>query len=419
MGMASLRVANVPDIVTGLEPDMIRQEVEAALPDIYRILTTPAEGCVSAPVELAAPPASIEQFQGMDQFEALRDMNTTFLKNQWGDGFPVEPPTRQAVEAMLTGTSRNPQEVIAVIQPGFGVATVEKIAINAVMAGCRQPACLRVLIAAVQAITSSTYPIRSLASSSGPYGAMLVINGPIAKELEINSGRCAMGPGYASRVNTALGRAMRLILMNIAHAYPGTGNDPDTIGSARKYSQCVAENEAASPWEPFHVENGFGPNTSTVTILCNRGEVDASDEESDTAEGVLDSIAYYSCVPQFGAYMVSRHGDNDHRPHIFVLMAPEHAELIARHGGWSKQAVRTYLHNQAKMPTERYLKRLNKRPEILRPEWRWVLKADPNTWMPMVESADYFHILVVGAHPGTGRSIVMHGFLPVTKEIGD
>src|SRR5262249_55129368 len=163
-------------------------------------------------------------------------------------------------------------------------ATVEKIAINAVMAGCQHPACLRVLIAAVQAITAPLYPIRSLISSSGPYGAMLVINGPIARELEINSGRCAMGPGYASRVNTALGRAMRLILMNIAHAYPGTGSDPDTIGSARKYSQCVAENEHESPWEAFHVEHGFGQDESTVTVLCNRGEVDASDEESDTAQ---------------------------------------------------------------------------------------------------------------------------------------
>jgi len=153
-------------------------------------------------------------------------------------------------------------------------------------------------------------------------------------------------------------------------------------------------------------------------VLCNRGEVDASDEESDSAEAVLESIAHYSCVPQFGAYMVIRHGDNEHRPHIFVLMAPEHAEVIARHGGWSKQAVRTYLHNHALMPAERFQKRLRKRTEIMKPEWRWVLNADPNTWLPMVESPDFFHIFVVGAHPGTGRTLIMHGFLPVTVEIG-
>ncbi|MDP2953773.1 MAG: hypothetical protein Q8O76_10710, partial [Chloroflexota bacterium] len=134
MGMSSYRFATVDHLLTGLSPEQIRRDVEQAFPQILSILTTSPEGDGAAAVDLPAPPAGLEKFQGIDQLDALAKMNATFLEHQWGDGFPVVPPTPQAVQAMLKGTSRDPQDVVAVVEPGMGVATVEKIAINAVMA---------------------------------------------------------------------------------------------------------------------------------------------------------------------------------------------------------------------------------------------------------------------------------------------
>src|SRR6266508_6604363 len=178
-------------------------------------------------------------------------MNRDFLQRGWSDGFPLVAPTQAALEAMLRGTRRGAGDVIATLEPGFGLATVEKLAANAVMAGCRS-AHLPLLIAAVRCLAEPKMYLRNKAMSTGPHAPLVLVNGPRGREAGLTSGMCALGPGAPSASNTVLGRALRLVMMNVGHTYVGV-SDMDTIGSPLKYSLCCAENKAESPWEPYHV----------------------------------------------------------------------------------------------------------------------------------------------------------------------
>ena len=175
------------------------------------------------------------------------------------------------------------------MEPDKGIATAEKIAINCVMAGC-EPEHLPVVIAAIEAMHEPEFGVTVVAQSTGPHAPLLLINGPIVKEIGLNYGMCALGPGKYSWANTAIGRAIRLVMMNIGHCYPRF-RDMDTIGSPNKYSFCAAENEDENPWEPFHVEKGFSRDTSCVTVFPCASFIDVSDLESSTPEQCLMSFA--------------------------------------------------------------------------------------------------------------------------------
>ena len=196
---------------------------------------------------------------------------------------------------MLAGTCRSPDEGITILEPALGVATVEKVAINAVMAGCR-PEHLPVVLAAVEAAAAPEFALRFVAMSTGPHNPLIVVNGPIAARLGMNHGRGALGPGRASAVNTVLGRAMRLVMMNVGYAYVGKF-DLDTIGTPRKYSMCLAENEAANPWEPLHVERGLRADESAVTVFSVESEIECADMANFTPEGVLRTYAGAASTP--------------------------------------------------------------------------------------------------------------------------
>ena len=238
--------------------------VDLALDDLIAGITTPAERrkfTLPASKVTAAESLVVE---GQDLLDAFTAMNELFLQNEWGDGFPLIPPTPKAVGEALRHTRQDPQTVIAVLEPSFGIATVERIAINAVMAGCK-PEYLPVLIAAVKAISQPRFMLRDAAVSTGSRSPLILINGPIVERLKINAGVCALGPGTPSRANIAIGRALRLIYINICGVRPGS-TDPNTIGLPTKFSLCVAENEQQSPWEPYHVEMGYARDISTVTV---------------------------------------------------------------------------------------------------------------------------------------------------------
>ena len=193
----------------------------------------------------------------------LDELIEFFHARRWSDGLPVVPPTRERVERMLSGTSRKPDEVVANVAPGFGAATVERIAINAVMAGCRVDH-LPVLIAATQAMSAKEFNLQGIQATTNPVAVWLVINGPIAEQLGVNGGMNCLGQGTVA--NATLGRALRLILQNIGGALPGE-MDRATQGMPGKFSFCCAENEAQSPWEPLHAERGFRLDQNTVTVI--------------------------------------------------------------------------------------------------------------------------------------------------------
>jgi hypothetical protein len=184
----------------------------------------------------------------------------------WSDGLPIIPPTPDRVQHMLEGTRRGPQSLIGRIPPRWGDATVEKVAVNAVMAGCL-PAYMPVLTTAIEAMLAPEFNLYGIQATTHPVAPLLILNGPLARQLDVNNSYNVYGPGW--RANATIGRAIRLLLLNVGGGIPGKG-DRSTQGSPAKFAFCIAENETRNPWLPLHVERGFDAGTSTVTVWGGR-----------------------------------------------------------------------------------------------------------------------------------------------------
>ncbi len=214
------------------------------------------------------------------------------------DGLPVIPPTPQRVERMLSGVSRSADESVGQIPPRQGEASIEKIAINAVMAGCR-PEYLPLIVTVLEVIIEPAFALAGMQPTTNPLTPMLIVNGPIRNRIGLNGGTGAMGPG--TQANVAIGRAIRLVMMNLGGAIPGDV-DKCTQGFAGKFSLCIAENEEDSPWEPLHVSRGFAPEDDVVTVVgvnSSNNIHDSSSEASDlikTLEGSVPSIGTANVV---------------------------------------------------------------------------------------------------------------------------
>lgn len=247
-------------------------------------------------------------------------------ENGWTDGLPVVPPTPERVERMLSGTQRDPDELIAAVPPKWGRATVEKVAINAVMAGCK-PAYLPLILTAVEAMTNEQFNLHGVQVTTSHVGPMLIVNGPIRQRLEINDGFNLFGQGW--RANATIGRALRLICTNIGGALPGE-LDRAAFGHAGKYTCCIAEKEEASPWDAMHVDRGFRANDSTVTVFAAAGPQTVNDHGSNTAEGILNTIAQNIAAP------------GNSSGETLLVIGVEHAKTISE-DGFSKADVRRYI----------------------------------------------------------------------------
>ena len=402
-GLPQFRYALVREVLTGLAPQQIEREVADALDQFIEALTTDADRGSGKPATQEIKPADCLKIDATDSYEAFEKMNRQFLELEWGDGFPLIPPTAEKVERMLKGTTRSASDVITVLAPGNGFATVEKIAINAVMAGC-EPVHLPILIATCQAYTGLGDAVRGMAVSTSPHAPLMVINGPIAREIGINSKRCSMGPGLQSRHNIVLGRALRLIMINIGNCHPGH-MDMDTIGTARKFGMCVAENEEQSPWEPFHAEKGFDKDASTVTLFSTRDEIEVNDLGSWTPEALLNSFAFFGAIPG-GEYLANTH--SGYRlppcyPHL-LMVCPEYANICGK-AGWPKKAVREYVYQHCRTSARRLLNKWRSNAsDVIFPHWRWLLKLSEweleQTILPVMETANDVEIVVVGGPAG-------------------
>ena len=260
------------------------------------------------------------------EIDATEDLIEVCYENGWTDGLPVVPPTAERVERMLSGTDREPDELIAAVPPKWGRATVEKVAINAVMAGCK-PAYLPLILTAVKAMTAEQFNLHGVQVTTSHVGPMLVVNGPIRKQLEINDGFNLFGQGY--RANATIGRALRLICTNIGGALPGE-LDRAAFGHAGKYTCCIAEKEEASPWDAMHVDRGFQADDSTVTIFAAAGPQTVNDHGSNTAEGILNTIAQNISAP------------GNSSGETLLVIGVEHAKTISE-DGFSKTDVWRYI----------------------------------------------------------------------------
>ena len=332
----------------------------------------------------------------------LDELIEFFHARRWSDGLPVVPPTRERVERMLSCTSRKPDEVVASVAPGFGAATVERIAINAVMAGCRADY-LPVLIAATQAMTAREFNLQGIQATTNPVAVWLVINGPIAEQLGVNGGMNCLGQGTVA--NATLGRALRLILQNIGGALPGE-MDRATQGMPGKFSFCCAENEAQSPWEPLHVERGFRLDQNTVTVIGAAGTHNMNTHAKD-ADDLIRVIADTMAFPTSNDYWIN--GEP------WIVIGPEHAEILHA-GGLSKADVKRRLWEESKMRAGRMAAKDLMRTQTARTEELGPITEE--TLLPVSGAPEGVGIVVAGG-PGT-HSVYVASFgdtRAVTREV--
>jgi hypothetical protein len=258
-----------------------------------------------------------------DAFETLYARGVT-------DGLPILAPTAERVRAAVEASGRRGDELIALVAPRHGRATVEKIAINAVMAGCR-PEYLPVVIAAVEAIADPAFALEGVSGTTDAVAPLLVINGPVRAALDVNSGVGVFGPGW--RANATIGRALRLVWANVGGATPGAIS-MSTFGQSGRYTYCIGEYEEESPWEPLHVEHGFAAGDSTVGVLAAEAPQVVADVRSRTARDVLTTIAR-------SGEAIANHAIGGLSDTLLVV-GPEHVRTIAA-DGWSKADARGFL----------------------------------------------------------------------------
>ena len=318
---------------------------------------------------------------GPDEVEAyLRERGMT-------DGLPVVPPTPERVAAAVAASGLPAEHVVSDIPPLNAPATVEKIAVNAVMAGCG-PEVMPVLVAAIDAFCDPQMNAHGVQTTTNPVGPMVVINGPIRHQLGFNYGAGCFGPGAHS--NATVGRALRLALVNIGGAIPGDVDKAPLGWPGKATSLCVAENEEESPYPPYHADFGFDAEDSVATVLAVNGMWPITDMHHE-ADQVLHHVTH-------GLAVSGPCGGHD-APNPFptvLVMSPVIAEMVASLLP-TKQELREHLFAQARVPLDFY-------PPYRRQATRDVLEelgvAIENDRVPIVPSPDYFAILVAGGAGG-------------------
>ncbi len=317
----------------------------------------------------------------------------------WTDGLPVVPPTAERIGAMLEAAGTEPQQQLAFIENRQVAVTAEKVAINAVMAGCKAEY-MPVIVAAVEALADPLYGYHGPATSTGGSAVFMLVNGPIARELDINCGDNLFGPGW--RANATIGRAVRLIMRNVIGTLPGE-LDRSTLGHAGKYTYCIAENEAESPWPPLHVARGFRRDQNAVTIFAALAPHQFNNGLSSTPEGVLATACAHMRISAGSA----------RQPQYALVLAGEHMAIMKK-AGWSREAVQRYCFEHSKSPVAE-LKRIDMLSGDVAPE-------DERTMCALVEAPQDFLVIAAGGRAGNKSAFIpgwgsKRGSQSVTREI--
>jgi hypothetical protein len=311
---------------------------------------------------------------------AVEDFNEALelcYRRGWTDGLPVVPPTEAAVRGMLEAVGLEPDAQVAFITNRQVAISAEKLAINAVMAGCL-PEHMPVVLAAVEGIADPRWGYHGPATSTGGAGVLMIVNGPIARRLDFNCGDNLFGPGWRS--NATVGRAVRLVMRNVIGTIPGR-LDRGTVGHPGKYTYVIAENEAESPWTPLHAERGCRPEDSAVTVMAALGPHQFYNQLSSTAAGVLGTM----CDTMRNPGMVGQ-------PTYCVVLAGEHMRTIAA-DGWSKSDIRKYVFENT-TSTIAHLKRTARMPGAIKPE-------DETATRPLVLTPDDILVVAAGGRAGS------------------
>lgn len=320
----------------------------------------------------------------------------------WTDGLPVVPPTEARVARMLEGTTRSPDEVVVLAPPNLVECTVEKVAVNAVLAGCR-PEYLPVVLAALEAVCTDEFNMHGVLATTMSVGPILVVNGPIAREIGMNSGINVLGHG--NRANSTIGRAVQLVLRNVGGGAPG-GVDRGTLGHMGKQGFCFAEDEEGSPWNSLAEERGFDRSQSTVTAFCGEGPNLVMDQLSRSPESLTRSLASSLRTAVSERVVLGMDG--------MLVMSPEHMSRY-RDAGWDRARFMAELTECLMVETDSILGGVDGVEEGLPPEFAGldVPKFRPGGLLVVHAGgpAGLFSAVIGGWKNGSGGSD------PVTREI--
>ncbi len=323
------------------------------------------------------PRQRVEVVRAADPTE---EVNALFEARGWTDGLPVVPPTLVRVQAACATTARSPSEILGEVEPLRGEATVEKVAANAVMAGCR-PEHFPVVLAAVEAVLDPAFNMRGVQTTDENVAPLLIVSGPLAARLGLNSGVGVLGPGW--RANAAIGRALRLVMQNLGGGWPGAVSLAG-LGQPGRYTLCLAEREDG-PWPALRVELGYRPEQTTVTVL-----------RAETAINVTGGLAEVASVMASAASAFTM----CYEGRVAVVVAPFVARRLAAEG-WSKDDVRRRLHAEARVPVAAWR--------------RWWLRATARRWPAWVREAEAASTLPVVKEPGDITVVVAGADLAIPQ----
>jgi hypothetical protein len=418
-------------------PTVRREEISSA--EFYKLrgevatVRPLAEGIFDAFVKALTVPLSAQEANPQDKTtgddvpaevtvkagsysSALEEFNRMYLDNRWGDGLPLIPPTPEAVKLMLSGTSRKPGEVIGKINPKHGTATVEKIAINAVMAGAR-PQYLPVIIAAMECLADETFDDLHVLASAGSFNMIIVVSGPIAEEIGMEAGIGFMGHGW--RPNNTIGRSVRLATLNIGHTWPAI-NDMALTGRISPHTFfCFPENTEFSPWQPYHASRGFNAGDSCVTVASIHGESQLNHFYGGmigtwTAQGIMDRMVEDIQRGQrrglimwggkgMGKYPGSGMGANKHFIIVFPELAAEYKKMgLDQKGLQDELYKRVYVPFDELNPAEKRAIQTAMEIGVIPADRKAVFQAElkPGGKVPLLIAPDDLNFFVSGGAPG-------------------
>ena len=309
-----------------------------------------------------------------------------YFEQGWTAGLPVVPPTPQSVDAMVQALGGNPDHLEVRVPPRWGNLTREVMAINLVLAGCK-PAYAPVVRTALLALCTPHFNLNGIQATTHMAAPLVVVNGPVREAIGLNSGANVLGSGH--RANATIGRAIRLILLNVGGGWPGD-LDKSTLGHPGKYTFCIAENEEASPWAPYHVEQGYRPDESTAFCIAAEPPHSVTNHVADDPEGILDSI--------ISAMSTIAHNNAVSSGSCAVVIGPEHAATIASRN-WTRSDVRRYLwsHTTNTYDDISFSGRYGKVYNRNLPRW---YRRETDARIPIVPTPEDIHLFVAGGKEG-------------------
>ncbi len=345
-GVPNLRIVAVPAnkyYSERLTKERAKPVAVAAFDEMIKAITTP----ITTQESTAKPPVTSNpnvKIQAESSDAALEQFNDLFLEKHWSDGLPIIPPTPERVRKMLSGTTRSPKEVIGTVAPRNGTATVENVAINAVMAGAK-PEYLPIILAAMDALVDERFDDLHFLTSTGSFNLVVMVSGPIAKEVDMNGSFALFS--YGSRANSSIGRALRLATINLGHLWPGE-NDMALVGRPAAHTFITfAENQDDSPWEPYHVSQGFKATDSCVTIAVVGGYSSGSTGMSAYGGGAVALVPPESILDSLSQLM-TRSKNSRH----LVIFNPEVAQELNSRLHYTRDGLQKYFAEKAGVTPE-------------------------------------------------------------------